>query len=119
MMRWNIYLHILNNIFLPLWQEGERIFRTILRDINPDWSEHKKYRYLYNQVGKMLSYDLNVLDYGEKASIHEKYSRNIFTSVSKNWGICASFAGIYDYLCYRMELDSTILSEDDHEIMCY
>lgn len=95
--------------------EGERIFRTILRDINPDWSEHKKYRYLYNQVGKMLSYDLNVLDYGEKASIHEKYSRNIFTSVSKNWGICASFAGIYDYLCYRMELDSTILSEDDHD----
>lgn len=95
--------------------EGERIFRTILRGINPDWSEHKKYRYLYNQVGKMLSYDLNVLDYGEKASIHEKYSRNIFTSISKNWGICASFAGIYDYLCYRMGLDSTILSEDDHD----
>ena len=95
--------------------EGERIFRTILRAINPDWSEHQKYRYLYNQVGKMLSYDLNVLDYGEKASIHEKYSRNIFTSVSKNWGICASFAGIYDYLCYRMGLDSTILSEDDHD----
>ena len=95
--------------------EGERIFQTILRGINPDWSEHQKYRYLYNQVGKMLSYDLNVLDYGEKASIHEKYSRNIFTSISKNWGICASFAEIYDYLCYRMGLDSTILSEDDHD----
>lgn len=95
--------------------EGESIFQTILKGINPDWSEHQKYRYLYTKIGEMLSYDLNVLDYGEKASIHEKYSRNIFTSASKNWGICSSFAGIYDYLCYRVGLDSTIISENDHD----
>ena len=63
----------------------------------------------------MLSYDLNILSYTENAGIHEKYSRNIFTAISNNWGICASFAGIYDYLCYKCDLDSRVLSEDDHD----
>lgn len=95
--------------------EGEKIFDSIISGINPEWTEAQKYKYLYNQTGIMLSYDLNVLQHTINANFHEKYSRNIFTSISKNWGICASFAAIYDYLCYRCDLDSTILSEDDHD----
>ena len=95
--------------------EGEKIFDDIISGINPEWTETQKYKYLYNQTGIMLSYDLNVLQHTVNANFHEKYSRNIFTSISKNWGICASFAAIYDYLCYKCDLDSTILSEDDHD----
>ena len=95
--------------------EGGKIFDDIISGINPEWTETQKYKYLYNQTGIMLSYDLNVSQHTVNANFHEKYSRNIFTSVSKNWGICASFAAIYDYLCYKCDLDSTILSEDDHD----
>lgn len=95
--------------------EGEKIFDDIISGINPEWTETQKYKYLYNQTGIMLSYDLNVSQHTVNANFHEKYSRNIFTSISKNWGICASFAAIYDYLCYKCDLDSTILSEDDHD----
>lgn len=95
--------------------EGEKIFDDIISGINPEWTDLQKYKYLYNQTGIILSYDLNVLQHTANASFHEKYSRNIFTSISKNWGICASFAAIYDYLCYKCNLDSTILSEDDHD----
>lgn len=95
--------------------DGERIFNRIINGIQQDWTALQKYKYLYNQTGIMLSYDLNVLQHTVNAKFHERYSRNIFTSISKNWGICASFAAIYDYLCYRCGLDSTILSEDDHD----
>ena len=95
--------------------EGEKIFNHIIKGINTSWNDKKIYRYLYNQTGIMLSYDLNVLSYTENARLHEKYARNIFTAILKNCGICDSFAAIYDYLCYRSNLDSTILSEDDHD----
>lgn len=107
------------NKIIPISPEeflkGEKIFDDIISGINPEWTDLQKYKYLYNQTGIMLSYDLNVLQHTANASFHEKYSRNIFTSISKNWGICASFAAIYDYLCYKCNLDSTILSEDDHD----
>ena len=95
--------------------EGEKIFDEILNGINPNWSEMQIYRYLYNQTGCMLSYDLSLLSHIEHSKFHEKYSRNIFTAISKNWGICASFAVMYDYLCYRDESESIILSEDEHD----
>lgn len=95
--------------------DGEKFFEEIINGLNPNWSEMQKYKYLYNQTGIMLSYDLNVLEHTTNAGIHERYSRNIFTAITKNWGICASFASMYDYLCYRCGLDSNILSEDDHD----
>lgn len=95
--------------------EGEAIFQKILEGINPEWTEKQKAKYLYNQTGQMLSYDLNVLTYAPYSSLHEKYARNIFTAISKNWGICSSFASIYDYLCYRSGLESMVLSEEDHD----
>ena len=95
--------------------EGENIFDGILNGINSNWSEMQKYKYLYNQTGCMLSYDLSLLSHIEHSKFHDKYSRNIFTAISKNWGVCASFAAMYDYLCYRTESESTVLSEDGHD----
>ena len=95
--------------------EGEKIFDEILSGIKPEWTELQKYKYLYNKSGQMLSYDLNTLTYTKYRNIHEQYSRNIFTAISKNWGLCASFAASYDYLCYRAGLESQVLSEEDHD----
>ena len=94
---------------------GETIFEGILKGIHPDWNHKQKQKYLYNQTASMLSYDLNVLSHIPNAKIHEKYSRNIFTAIMKNWGICDSFAAMYDYLCYRSDLESQVLSEDEHD----
>lgn len=95
--------------------KGEIIFEQILNKMHSDWNTHQKQKYLYNQTASMLSYDLNVLSYTSNAGIHEKYSRNIFTAINKNWGICASFAAMYDYLCYRSGLESQVLSEEEHD----
>ena len=95
--------------------EGERLFKEILKEIRTGWTELQKYKYLYNKYNQMLSYDVNTLEYTQYKNIHEKYSRNIFTAMSKNWGICASFAAGYDYLCYRAGLESQVLSEEDHD----
>ena len=97
--------------------EGEEIFNSIIDGINPEWTEQQKFKYLYNQIGINLSADLNVMSHTPNAKYHEEYSRNIFTSISKNWGICESFALAYDYLCYRCGLDSTILSEEGHDFV--
>lgn len=95
--------------------EGEKIFESIIKGMNPNWNENQKCRYLYNQTGIMLSYDFNILTNVEYSNFHEMYARNIFTAISRNWGICSSFAGTYDYLCYKRNLESTILSEKDHD----
>ena len=95
--------------------DGEEIFNEILKGIKPEWTEKQKYKYLYNKTGEMLSYDLNVLTYTAYGSLHDKYSRNIFTAISRNWGVCASFAAIYDYLCYKCDLESEIVSEEEHD----
>lgn len=95
--------------------EGEKVFREILQGIKPEWTELQKYKYLYNKNSQMLSYDLNTLLHRQYSSIHEKYSRNIFTAMAKNWGLCASFAAGYDYLCYIAGLESQVLSEEEHD----
>ena len=64
--------------------EGEKIFDSIINGINPEWIDMQKYKYLYNQTGTLLSYDLNVLQHTINTNHHEKYSRNIFTSILKN-----------------------------------
>ena len=97
--------------------EGEKIFKRIIDGTNPEWTELQKAKHLYNEIGINLSADLNVMGHTPNAKYHEEYSRNIFTSISKNWGICASFALAYDYLCYRLGLDSTILSEEGHDFV--
>ncbi len=95
--------------------EGEKIFLEILNGMNPNWSELQKYKYLYNKNSQMLSYDLNITEYSEYSRMHERYSRNIFTAMAKNLGVCASFAAGYDYLCYRAGLESMVLSEESHD----
>ena len=97
--------------------EGERIFSKILEGIKLEWTELQKYKYLYNQTARMLSYDVNTLEHNQYSNTHEKYARNIFTAISKNWGLCASFAAINDYLCYRAGLESQVLSEEDHDYL--
>lgn len=95
--------------------EGETIFQSILEGMQSTWTEQQQYRYLYQQTGIWLSYDLNVLSHTPNARVHEEYARNLFTSIAKNWGICTSFAAMYDYLCYRSGLESAVLSEEEHD----
>lgn len=107
------------NLIMPIsskeFFEGEKLFSEILKGIKTEWTELQKYKYLYNKYNQMLSYDVNTLEYTQYKNMHEKYSRNIFTAMSKNWGICASFAAGYDYLCYRAGLESQVISEEDHD----
>ena len=58
--------------------EGEEIFDKILDGINPNWSEMQKYKYLYNQTGCMLSYDLSLLSHIEHSKFHEKLGNMCF-----------------------------------------
>lgn len=95
--------------------EGEQIFYGILKEIRKNWDELQKCKHLYNRIGQMLSYDLNTLTFSEFSNMHDQYSRNIFIAIVRNWGICASFAASYDYLCYKDKLESQVLSEQDHD----
>lgn len=95
--------------------EGETIFDDILNGIHIDWTVKQKQKYLYNQTASVLSYDLNVFSHTPNAMMHEKYARNIFTAIKKNWAMCATFAATYDYLCFKYGLESQILSEEEHD----
>ncbi len=94
---------------------GEMYFNSILEGLNPEWSDFQKYKYLYNSLGMMLSYDFDLQLDTEFSQVHDSYARNIFTSITRNWGVCTSFAASYDYLCYRAGLESEIVMEEEHD----
>lgn len=94
--------------------EGEAYFSQILSGVKQEWTELQKYKYLYNQLGLLLSYDSNLFPDKNFSSMNEEYARNIFTSITYNLGVCTSFATSYDYLCYRCGLESQVISDDGH-----
>lgn len=95
--------------------DGEAWFEIILNGVESEWNELQKYKYLYNSLGMMLSYDWNLSLDKNFSVVHDSYARNIFTSIARNWGVCSSFAASYDYLCYRAGLESEIVSEEEHD----
>ncbi len=95
--------------------EGLEIFDRILAGLKDEWSDLQKYKYLYNELGKTLTYNLNVYEHTTYANKIEKLSRNIFTGIVRGSAICSSFAASYDYLCYRANLESDILHEEEHD----
>ncbi len=99
--------------------EGEKIFDEILHGIDAGWTDIEKFKYIYNCTGLIFSYDLNAATYDFGNSEHEKYARNIFTAVTKNFAICTTFAACCDYLCYKAGLESEIISESDHDYLVF
>lgn len=90
---------------------GEEIFNKIISDMPKNLNELEKFKYLYNQTGLLLSYNLDILE----SSKHKDQASNIFISIVKNWGICSSFARIYEYLCYKAGLECETISEEGHD----
>lgn len=94
---------------------GLAVFDEILSGIQEEWTDFQKYKYLYNELGKHLTYNLNVYENSTHSGKIEKLSRNIFTSIVNSSAICSSFAASYDYLCFRAGLESDILHEYEHD----
>lgn len=94
---------------------GLTVFDEILSGLKEEWTDFQKYKYLYNELGKHLTYNLNVYENSTHSGKIERLSRNIFTSIVSHSAICSSFAASYDYLCFRAGLESDILHEYEHD----
>lgn len=100
------------------FMEAERIFDEIVSDIGTSWSELEKFKYLYNALGKKVSYDLNVLD--EKNEDKDSFNRanlvarNPFSSILSGKGVCAGYSEMYQYACRKAGLTCDIERNNEH-----
>lgn len=90
------------------FMEADMIFDEIVSGIDPSWSELEKFKYLYNALGKRVSYDINVLN--EKNEDRDSYNRanliarNPFSSILTRNGVCAGYSEMFQYVCRKVGL---------------
>jgi len=97
--------------------KADKIFEDIVAGIKEEWCELEKLKYLYDELGERVSYDINVL-----AGNYEKESRdranivarNPFSSILTGKGICTGYAEMYQYVCRKAGLSCDIISNDGH-----
>jgi len=87
---------------------ADKVYDEIILGINPEWSELEKFKYLYDELGKKISYDINVLN--EHNSEAESYTnanniaRNALSEILTKNGVCYGYAVAYEYLCRKAGL---------------
>jgi hypothetical protein len=85
---------------------ADEIFEEIVNNINPNWNELEKFKYIYTELGEIISYDINVLYSDEKCNYDRAnlIARDIFKSILTGKGICTGFSEAYQYVCRKAGL---------------
>jgi len=87
---------------------ADKAYEEIVDGLNPEWSELQKFKYLYDELGKRISYDTNVLGrYNsdvESFNYANSVARNAFSEILTKNGVCAGFSRAYEYLCKKAGL---------------
>jgi len=97
--------------------KAEKIFEDIVSGINESWTELEKFKYIYNALGKIVSYDINVLDKNEDRASYDQaniIARNPFSSIVTGQGVCAGYADMYMYVCKKAGLSCKTESSSGH-----
>lgn len=94
---------------------AENIIKMICTNISDDLSELEMARYLYINLAKNISFDINT-----DLTKCELYDLKLMTNVNNLWGSLAigrvsdiSASKIYYYLCRRMGLSAVLVIDDD------
>lgn len=97
--------------------EGENVITKIITKMPEGLSTLEKSRYLYIQIGTILSYDINILP--EKNDQFDYYRmnslNNIWNALSKGKAINHSVVKIYFYLCVRCGISCEIQTINSYE----
>ena len=96
---------------------AEKMYQNILKGIKKNWTELEKFKYIYNALGKMVSYDINTLSKNDDAESQNRanlVARNPFSSILTGQGICAGYAEMYVYACRKAGLFCEIEHGDGH-----
>lgn len=106
----NGFIYVNHNIF----KNGEMILQKIIKDIPKDLTTLEKVRYIYVNLGKILSVDINTID-----DKNEKISFNSISTINNIWGALASgkitdesIAKIFMYLCCRLNIKCELISNN-------
>lgn len=97
--------------------EADEKFERLLDGMNPEWSDLEKFKYLYNQLGMITSYDVNVLSGNDDLDSHNSaniVARNPFSSILTSRGVCAGIAESYQYLCKKAGLECSMEGSESH-----
>jgi len=98
--------------------EADNFFEEIVSGINEEWSELQKFKYLYNELGSRISYDINAVEkYNDELESFDRaniVARNPFSTILSKNGICDSFAKIYQYVCRKAGLRCEMVTNSEH-----
>ena len=99
------------------YSEADEKFTRLMDGLKPEWSDLEKFKYLYNQLGMVTSYDVNVLSGNDDLDSHDSanvVARNPFSSILTSRGVCAGISESYQYLCKKAGLECSMEGSGNH-----
>ena len=114
---YNVFDNIPEQVNFEKFMTAEKIYQDIISGINKSWTELEKFKYIYNALGDMVSYDINALGKNDDSESNDRanlIARNPFSSILSSQGICAGYAEMYAYACRKARLSCEIEHGDGH-----
>lgn len=114
---YNVSSNLPEQVDFEKYMAGEKIYKSIIDGMDKNLTELEKFKYIYNALGKMVSYDINTLKKNDDKESNDRanlVSRNPFSSIFTRKGVCAGYAEMYAYMCRKARLSCEIEHGDGH-----
>ena len=112
----NGYIYVDYDTFI----KGEMKVKSIIEGIPSNLSQLEKLRYIYIELGKTMSYDINVI-----LEKNDNFIFNNLGNINNLWGSLStgkitniSIVKIFKYLCVLSNIDCEIVSTSDYGYLC-
>lgn len=103
----------LKNVTLEEYKQAEFWIESVLKKLNPKWSDIQKVAFIDNAIGKKVSYspdiDTEVFDKGD--------SRTIWKIINSGYGICNGIAQLEKYMLSKVGIDVKMVSSENHSFL--
>ena len=100
--------------------KGETKIKSIIENIPSDLNNLEKIRYIYIELGKIMSYDINII-----LEKNDNFIFNNLGNINNLWGALStgkitntSIVKIFKYLCVLLNIECEIISTNDFGYLC-
>lgn len=94
--------------------EGENWANSVIKQLNPEWTDIQKMAFIDNQIGKRISYSPD--HDTEVANTDDE--RSSFKIMATGYGVCNGVAKVEKYILDKVGIKSEIIGTDNHAFLC-
>lgn len=92
------------------FKNGEEWIKSVIQQLNPEWTDIQKVAFIDNAIGKKISYspDFDTEIYDKKGS------RAVWKMIDSGYGVCAGIALLEQYILNQIGIQSELVGSNNH-----